>query len=184
MKILKLLPVIAKNLVLIIIYELKKLRRRSRKARWAMNFIIVVLIIFFGYRIANNYFFDPNSHNLNLSQAARVGKVSTHRLLVELVGSTAPGQYERGDIILIASANSQFTAEERSKFLIINMNLTDKQAEVLLQSLKKSTSDPAETISLKRRKYAVNLGKAGIKNNDRQGRVIEKTYQWNIIYEK
>jgi hypothetical protein len=178
MKIIKLIPVIIKNLILIIIYELKKLWRKSKKARWIMSLIALGLVIGLGFQIYNNYFFDPKSDELTLSQAAKVGEMTTHRLMVELVGSTAPGQYERGDIILIQPVNFQFTEEQKTKFAIINMNLTEKQAGIMMQSLKKNEE------SLKRRKYAVRLWRIGIFGNDQKGKVIDKIFKWGIVYEK
>jgi hypothetical protein len=189
MKIIKLIPVIIKNLILIIFYELKQLWRKSGKAKWIMSLLALGLVAGGGYRIWNGYYFDPNSEDLSLSQAARVGEMTTHRLMIELKGipDNLPGQYERGDIVFIKPANFQFTEEEKTKFAILNMNLTEKQAEIMTRSLsetKKDASGQPEKISLKRRKYAVRLWRVGIWGDDQKGRVTDKVYGWGIVYEK
>ena len=125
---------------------------------------------------------DPYDDGMTLKKAAKIGEKVTHKLLVQIQASRGEGRYERGDIVLTASSTKQFSPAEKSGFLIIKMDLTPKQAEILTRSLDKVSEelDPEgmpirETI--KRRKYAVDLEEIGIASDDYKGREINEIYK-------
>jgi hypothetical protein len=108
----------------------------------------------------------------------------------------ASGCYQRGDIVLIKDGGFEFSDAEKTGFLILRMDLTDKQAEVLVQSLQqKAKNQPASSAGkapggqpamdqLKMRKYAVDLKKIGIDDNITSGKEANTVYKWDIVNEK
>lgn len=189
MHILKLIPVIIKNLSLMI-WE-------NKISRWILIILIVAGVGFGGYKI----FFgplDPNDPNLSLSDAAKIGEVTTHKLMVQIENRQCPteiasGCYERGDIVLIKNGDFEFSDAEKTGFLILKMDLTDKQAEVLVRSLEqKAKNQPKEKSpdgrvqmeQLKMRRYGVDLKKISIEDSVTSGKVVDAVYKWDIVKEK
>jgi hypothetical protein len=194
MKALKLIPTIIKNFFLIIYDETKKLMRRSKIFKWAFWVVLILLLAGGGYKIWRYYRPNPNDPNLSLSQAAKIGQVTTHKLMVEIENpkcspAMASGCYERGDIVLIKPGDWEFSDAEKTGFLILHMDLTDKQAEVLVRSLDKNTNQKGpngepQAQQLKMRRYAVDLQKIGIADNDQNGREVDTIYKWDVVKEK
>jgi hypothetical protein len=196
---------IMKNFFPVIIGDLKNLLKRSRKARWIFAVIIISALGFGGYKIWKNYRPDPNSQDLSLSQAGRIGEVTTHKLMVQIENRNCPpemqnGCYERGDIVLIKDGKWEFSDAEKAGFLILHMDLTEKQSEILVQSLEQKSkiqppkdekqpggekNAPPAMETLKMRKYAVELSKIGINPDDQKGREVgDKAYKWDVVKEK
>ena len=163
---------------------------------------VIVIIIIAGIIFGAIKFFKKNStgdpyDNLTLSEAAKMGEVKTYKLMIQIEtpkGSPedTEGRYERGDIVLILPADHGFSPAEKEGFLIIKMDLTQKQTELLTKSLEeikkeknKETGEP-EREMLKRRKYTVDLTKIGIAENDEKGKEItDKTFKWKeVVSEK
>jgi hypothetical protein len=136
--------------------------------------------------------------NLSLSQAARIGQVTTHKLMVQIENRNCPpeiasGCYERGDIVLIKPSDFEFSDAEKTSFLILNMDITDNQAEVLVKSLEqkakvqpkeKSPDGRPQMDQLKIRKYTVDLKKISLGDDITAGKVIDAIYKWDIVREK
>jgi len=136
-----------------------------------------------------------DNNKLTLKQAYKMGEMNTYKILVQIKnpkgGSENPeGRYERGDVILVAPADKQFSDTEKDIFLVIRMDLTPKQAEILTLALSKDTDQKGEDgrlerESLKRRKFYADLSAIGIADDDEQGREIEdKIFKWDILREK
>ena len=132
---------------------------------------------------------DPYDDGMTLKKASKIGEKATHKLLVQIEASRGEGRYDRGDVVLTASSTKQFSPAEKSGFLIIKMDLTPKQAEILTRSLDRVSEelDPEgmpirET--LKRRKYAVDLEEIGIAADDFKGREVNEIYKWGVLFEK
>jgi len=154
--------------------------------------IIIFLAIFL---IGGGFIFYKKNHptavdnqKMTLKQASKIGEMTTHQLLVQI--KKTGSSYERGDIILTKPADWEFSDTEKSIFLIVKMDLTPKQGELLALSLireigkKDETGQPVEE-SLKRRKFYVDLEKSGISQDDEKGGVVEdKIFQWDILKEK
>lgn len=141
-----------------------------------------------------------------LQEAGKMGELATNKLMVQIENPKGnaediKGRYERGDIVLIMPADHQFSPAEKEGFLILQMDITPSQAQILTQSLQEqkmdSTSSPLKAFwqniinsnepgkNLKRRKFTVDLAKIGIVPNDQKGREIEdKIFSWDIITEK
>lgn len=169
--------------------------------------IVTIVAIIFGWR-----WYQKNAReNPSLSQAAKMGEMTTHKLMVQIENKNCPpemasGCYERGDIVLIKEGGWEFSDAEKEGFLILHMDLTDKQAEIMVQALEKKgktpsvpdgTSPPSKgeedkpkdmppmMETLKMRKYTVNFEKIGIGPDDQKGREItDKVFKWNVVSEK
>ncbi len=151
----------------------------------------VILVLIFGVMAirGDRGSVDPYDDGITLKKASKIGEKVTHKLLIQIEDSSNEDRYERGDIVLTASSSKQFSPAEKSGFLIIKMDLTPKQAEMLTRSLDRvgEELDPEgmpirETI--KRRKYAVDLEEIGIAPNDFKGREVNEIYKWGVLYEK
>ena len=200
MKTLKLIGRIIKNLFLILIEEITKLFAIRKRRKWAVLAVIVLLIVGGGYQIRKYYHPDPNDPNLSLTQAARIGQVTTHKLLVQIENRNCPpeianGCYQRGDIVLIKGGDFQFSDAEKSGFLILRMDLTDKQADVLVKSLEQKSANQPKPASGERnmppvmdmlaiRKYTVDLKKIGIADDMINGKEVDTIYKWDVVKEK
>ncbi|MFA6048105.1 MAG: hypothetical protein WCV59_00130 [Parcubacteria group bacterium] len=192
MRIFKLILTILKNLILITFDESRKLLKRSKVARWILVVLIIAAIGCGGFRWYKNKT-DPNNPDMSLSDAAKIGTVTTHKLMVEIESSKCPpekasGCYERGDIVVILPGERDFSDSEKAGFLILKMDLTDKQAELLLHPVEK-ISQGIKNISpmpeqIKIRRYAVDLKKIGIGDDVQAGKVMDQIYKWDIVQEK
>lgn len=168
-------------------------------------FAAITIIIFFAgsFWLWKN---DQNQKQPTLQEAAEIGEAATHKLMVQIENPKGraedlAGRYERGDIVLIFPANHQFSTAEKEGFLILQMDLTPMQAQLLTQSLREqkmdSTSSPLKAFwqnvinskepekNLKRRKFTVDLAKIGIAPDDQKGREIDdQIFNWDIVTEK
>ena len=126
---------------------------------------------------------DPRE--LTLEDAAKEGEREEMKLLVQ-IASGGEGRFERGDIVLAAPAEKEFSLAEKEGFLILDVSLTPKQAEILTLSLQGEERDESgRKEDLKRRKFRVDLEKVGISAEQRTGREItEKTFGDDILEEK
>lgn len=197
MKYIKLVLTIIKNFFLIIFYEGKKLFRKYPWAAWAALVMVLVGVVWGGvigykkYQRHRAIYGD----DVSLSRAAKIGEATTQKLMVQIENpkgnpEDVKGRYQRGDIVLIKPGNFEFSEAEKTGFLILHMDLTEKQAEILVKSKQADTGkdDPGgrpQLENLARRRYAVDLGKVGISGNDQGGREItDKIYTWDILFEK
>lgn len=157
--------------------------------------VIAVAILIAGFFI----FWEKNQtpQQPTLQEAGKIGELATNKLMVQIENPKGnaediKGRFERGDIVLIFLANHQFSLAEKEGFLILQMDLTPTQAQLLTQSLQEQKTFWQDMISpkepgknLKRRKFTVDLAKIGIVPNDQKGREIEdKIFSWDIITEK
>ncbi len=202
----KLIPIIIKNLFLIGGEELVKLIKRKGLKKTFL-FLLVIGVIFSGaFWVYLHYFSSYFSQENSLAQAGKIGKVSPYKLMIKINGKkqSSSDNYQRGDIILIQSADHQFSTAEKNGFLIIKVELTSKQAELLTQALvekakeektknkenkeNKDEKDQEKEFQkhqekiIQLRKYYVDLKKIGIGSNVQRGREIDdKTFRWEDI---
>lgn len=133
-----------------------------------------------------------------LQEASKMGELATHKLLVQIENPKGKAEdlaerYERGDIVLIFPSEHQFSLAEKEGFLILQMDLTPAQAEILVKALEEEKTFWQEITSrgektpknLKRRRFAVDLSKIGVGPDDQKGKEIgDKIFEWDIIIEK
>jgi len=191
---LKRIPASLKRAFQIFAGKTKKIFTVPRRRKWGLIAIIILVLAGGGYKTWRYYHPNPNDPNLSLSQAARIGQVTTHKLMVQIENRNCPpamasGCYERGDIVLIKPGDWQFSAAEKTGFLILHMDLTDKQAEALVRSLDKNTNQKGpngqpQMEQLKMRRYAVDLQKIGIGPDIVSGREVDTVYNWDMVKEK
>jgi len=144
--------------------------------------------------------FEDPLDKMTLSQAAQQGELTEMKLLIQIktpVGdpNDANSRLERGDVVLAKPADWQFSDTEKEIFLIIKVKMTPTLANLIVKPLEKNLEarllgdikegEPQPKEQLKRRKFAVDLGKIGIKDSDEQGREItDKTFDWEILRQK
>ena len=157
--------------------------------------IALALLVIGGFFLWRKYSIPKDAQKLTLTQAARMGEFTQQKLLVQIsrpkgTADNVKGRYERGDIVLVADADKEFSATEKSIFLIIKMDLTPKQKEILTLSMVKDTGEkdednrPVEE-TLKRRKFYVDLKAVGIADEDEGGKEItDKSFEWSILKQK
>lgn len=197
MKYLKLALTIVRNFFLIVFYETRKLFRTRPWAAWILLAVILAGAVWGGVVGYKKYRRQKliGGDQVTLAQAAKMGEVTTQKLMVQIENPKGnledlKGRYQRGDIVLIKPGDFEFSAAEKTGFLILHMDITDKQAEVLVRSLQKDTGqdDPdgrPRLDNLARRKYTVDLSKVGIAQDDQTGREItDKIFQWDVVAEK
>lgn len=195
--------VIIKNLFLIIFEEIGLLFKRLGFKKGAVFVVLLAALGAGGYwGLAKYKTWRHDPRQVSLKEAAKEGEMKTYKLLIQIENPKGnpediKGRYERGDIVLTAPADRQFSQAEESGFLIIKMDLTQTQAEVLLRPqveekplelFKKDDREgpegPEPEKQIKRRRYRVNLEKIGIAPDDFKGRVIDdKTFKWDVVLE-
>lgn len=192
-----LIAIIIKNLFLIILEELRNLAKRIGYGKSIAVLVLLAVLCGGGY-----YWYSLNKNDglteddkLTLQEAAKIGEVTTHKVMVQIENPNGSpedlkGRYQRGDIVMAVSGEKQFSEAEKTGFLIIKMDLTDKQGELLMRPQEKILSEKDEMgqrirESVARRKYAVDLEKIGISGGDQRGREIEdKIFKWDVVVEK
>lgn len=197
MKYVKLALTIIKNLFLIILYETKKVFRAHTWVAWVLAVAILAGGVWGGVWGYKKYQRHKAIYgdDVSLKEAAKMGEAVTHKLLVQIENpkgnpEDVKGRYQRGDIVLIKQGDFQFSQAEKSGFLILRMDLTEKQAEILVRSKEADTGkdDPdgrPQLEILARRRYVVDLGKIGLAESDQTGREIEdKIFKWDTVIEK
>lgn len=195
----KLIPIIIKNLFWL---TLEAIGHSFRRRPWLAVIIVIILAGavwggLVGYRKykRSEIVAQMTDSQVTLAQAATTGKATTHKLLVQIENTKCPAGessqcYQRGDIVLIMPGTHKFSIAEKTGFLIVPVDLTAKQSELLVQATQKDTGKNGpdgqpllDTIA--QRRYAVNLAKLGIPAGDQRGKELTTTYKWNdIIYEK
>ncbi len=138
---------------------------------------------------------NDSSPSAAVNQAGKVGEKATHQLLVQIERPKGnpedmSGRYERGDIVLIAPGEKEWSDAEKSGFLILKMDLTPEQAELLTQPLSEEVQPSgnekeAQQKTLKRRRFAVDFQKIGIVKEYEKVRMVEdKIFGADILFEK
>lgn len=159
-------------------------------------FVIVVIaivggIIFGGYRIYKNYKQTPAIEKMSLKDAAKIGEKKTVQLLAQITPTSNDGQLERGDVLLSAPEDKQFSIAEQEGFLIIKVRLTEEQQNLLNLSLNEkkgifaSDEERQSAKTLKMRKFTIDLKKIGISDDQKIGKVVaDKVFEDDIFVQK
>jgi len=151
--------------------------------------LAIAAMIFFHFRSGGNS--DPA-----VSKAGKEGKKVEMKLLVQIAppptkGRTNPEErFKRGDIVLTALPDAEFSRAEKEGFLIIKVKINEAQAALITAAPKSAQAEldqkeneiPPLAEKLPRRRYAVDLAQIGIAPDDFQGREInDKIYGEEII---
>ena len=158
-------------------------------------FVIGIVLILAAIAFSVGFFFfkkaDPREQlqNMTMSQAAKIGEKKTMKLLVQINNPSGEETSQRGDVILSAPEDRQFSIAEEQGFLIIKVALTDKQAELLALPKEKKKKDAKEGEpeyeQVLQRKFYVDLEKLGVGKEETRGKVIEdKVFDGDILKEK
>ena len=105
-------------------------------------------------------------------EEAAPAQAGSYELLIKITESearareTGGGGYKEGDIVMIKPAGYLWGAEEREKFLIIQADLTDKEAKELMMPEKKvigfDKNGNSVTELVRKRKYRIDINKQGL----------------------
>lgn len=197
MRYIKLFLTVLKNLFLIAFHEIRKIFRKHSWLVWVAWAVIFSAVIWggvVGYKKYKRYTY-LHRDEVSLSQAAEMGEMVTQKLMVQIESPKGnpedlKGRYQRGDIVLIKPGDFEFSEAEKTGFLILHMDLTQKQAEILVRSKqidsgKNGPGGEPQLDTLARRQYKVSLEKIGIGDDDQKGREIsDKIFKWDVIAEK
>lgn len=161
-------------------------KRKSFKMALAALAVIVLAAVAYGRM----------PREMTLKEAGKIGEKKTYQLLVKIDNNRGSGGFERGDIILTAPEDKQFSVAEQEGFLIIKMGLTEQQAGLLLQQkgefqqrieMQKEPQDRKEPDTQEPlRRFKVDLQKLGIGDEEVRGKVIgDKVWEWQeVVSEK
>lgn len=168
----------------------------SNKKKFTIFIIAILLIactIIFGvYKITKWKKGIPETETMTISKASKIGEKKTVQLLIQIVDwKNVQGALERGDVVLSAHEDKQFSIAEQEGFLIIKIRLTESEQQLLELSLKQqpgflaSEQDWQNPVEIKRRKFAVDLEKIGIKPEEKTGKIISnKIFEDDVLIEK
>ncbi|NTW27220.1 MAG: hypothetical protein HGA36_02780 [Candidatus Moranbacteria bacterium] len=161
------------------------------------SFVVVMIaitggLIFGVYNLVKKYNQVPTIERMTIKEAAKEGEKKTVQLLIQIADiKNVEGVLERGDVLLTADENKEFSVAEQEGFLIIKMRLTQSQQELLELSLKEQQGifakqdDRQQPKEIKRRKFAVDLAKIGIGPEQKMGKVItDKVFEDDALIEK
>lgn len=173
---------------------MKKIQIQNKK-RFALFIIVIIAIIggivYGGYRIYKHYKTTPAIEKMSLKDAAKIGEKKTVQLLLQITPTSNDGQLERGDVLLSAPEDKQFSIAEQEGFLIIKVRLTEEEQNLLNLSLNEkkgifaSEEERQSAKTLKMRKFTVDLKKIGIPDDQTIGKVIsDKVFEDDIFVEK
>jgi hypothetical protein len=167
---------------------------KNRELKTAI--IILGCFLVFGFTAKYVYikFIPSDMNKVSMDQAKYLGDKSVYQVAVIVSppppGSKPddPGLLRRGDVLEVRPLDREFSDGEKNSYLIIKMELTPAEAEVLVRSKTKEAERPMATgnkatgtllqtgkkrIITDLRQYGINLGKIGIKDDEYKGRVIE-----------
>jgi len=175
------------------------MKKHAKILKIAIIFLAFLILLgagFLAWRVfLKNKNSEPDNNKLTMAAASKIGEIATHKLLVQIRkpadnSEKSNGRYERGDVVLVAPADHGFSDAEKAGFLIIKMEITPKQAEILTLALQKDngTEDPKQNPlreSIKRRKFYLDLAAIGISDDEEKGREIEdQVFKWDVLREK
>ena len=157
----------------------------------AMMLLVIAAIIFGTYKIFKWYKQTPPIERLSIKDASKDGEKKTVQLLIQIASPNAAGALERGDVVLSAPEDKQFSLAEKEGFLIIKMRLTQSEQDLLSLALNEkpgvfaSEQEQQSPKTIKNRKFAVDLEKIGISSEEKTGRIIEnRVFEDDVLVQK
>lgn len=167
----------------------------TNKKRFAM-FVLGAAVVaggigFAAYKVVKNYRQTPAIERMSINEAAKIGEKKTVQLLVQIAPAKSEGRLERGDVVLSAPEDKQFSIAEKEGFLIIKIRLTESEEQLMALALNEqkgifaNEEDRAGAKQLKRRKFSVDLSKIGIGADETRGKVIaDKVFEDDVLLQK
>lgn len=154
--------------------------------------LVVVTVSFEIYKNVKLYGQTPPIERMDIKEASKSGEKKTVQLLIQIVDvKNVDGALERGDVVLTAPEDKQFSIAEQEGFLIIKMRLTEDEQQLLALALAEkpgifaSENDRQNRKEIKRRKFAIDLNKIGIAPEEKMGKVIsDKVFEEDVLIQK
>lgn len=171
--------------------------KKSRKIS-IVSLILILLVIagWFGYKKLHPGPQLPVADTMSLAEAAKIGTKAPYQLLIQIADkncdpSIASGCFQRGDVVLAVPGEKQWSIAEQQGFLIIKMDLTPMEVQLLTHPLEKLSSQQRSNSSSeplfdqqKARRFTVDLAKLGIGPDVQRGQIIsDKTFTEDVIIE-
>lgn len=170
-----------------------KIQNKKKFVAFIVGIIVVVCGIVFGiYKTVKWYKQTPAIEKMSIKTASKEGEKKTVQLLIQIADiKNVDGVLERGDVVLTADENKEFSTAEQEGFLIIKMRLTQSEQDLMALALSEkqgvfaSDEEKQNRKELKRRKFAVDLAKIGIGPEQKMGKVIaDKVFEDDALIEK
>lgn len=153
----------------------------DKKKFFTFVFFAVAIIAGISFGAYKLFTREKPVHKMSFVQAGKNGEKKVYQAMVKINKPQGEGDLERGDVVLAAPENRQWSQAEKDGFLIIKMNLTEAQSMLLVQSKAdyyaeekevKSEADQKKKIERQGRRFAVDLEKMGILPNQERGKMI------------
>jgi hypothetical protein len=179
-----------------------KIKNKKRFFIFILCAIAIVAIIIFGVVFAVNKYraAHPKSlHEMSFSEAGKIGEKKVMQVVIKInkITSNSKNEPVRGDVIMVAPEDKQWSDAEQEGFLIIKVNLTPDQAALLVQpkeDLTKKTEENSKTEKflmqqpaiIQARRYTIDLEKIGIGSDEERGKIIsDKVFDGsNVVIDK
>lgn len=177
-----------------------KIENKKRFFLFICCVVAVIMGIVFG--IYKGWKYYRSSHpkameEVSFSEAGKNGEKKTYQALIKIskIGDNSGDDVKRGDIVMTAPEDKEWSIAEKEGFLIIKISLTSDQAILLVQPKEESaeknktnleTEEPPMPKQIAARRFAVDLSKIGISEDEVRGKVIsDKVFEGEeVIIEK
>lgn len=158
--------------------------RIVNKKKFAFFVSVLILavagVIFCIWKYASE---DPRvPRQISMEEAGKIGEKETYQVVIKINRPKrgTGGGLERGDVIMTAAEEKQWSQAEKDGFLIIKMNLTPEQAALLIEQKidphDMEENEKEEKVSPRvveqGRRFAVDLGKMAMEDSEEKGKVI------------
>ena len=164
--------------------QLKKIMKHKNNLLLLGGILLVLIIagwLFFVHKKNMN-----NPGYMSLTYASKIGEKKTMQILIQPIDGNS-GHLQRGDVVLVAPADKQFSLAEKEGFFIARVNITDAESSLLTYSKGINENDKktgANGVQPQRR-FSVDLSKIGVSAEEKKGRVVgDKVFEDTIFVEK
>lgn len=157
---------------------------------------LISAIIFGSYKSYKYLTREKTPYEMTFEEAGKTGEKKTYQVVIKIsnIASDSKNEPVRGDVIMTAPEDKQWSTAEKEGFLIIKVRLTLDQAMLLTQPKEvrevknendlKNEKNPPKPVDSSR-KFAIDLAKIGIGHDEVRGKVIaDKIFEGEEIIVK
>lgn len=175
-----------------------RVENKKRFALFVLGVVFLISGIVFGAYEAYKFFSrEKTVSEMSFSEAGKNGEKKTYQALIKIskIGDSSGDDVKRGDIVMTAPEDKEWSVAEKEGFLIIKISLTSDQANLLVQPKEEpaekirtnpENEEPSMPKQIAARRFAVDLSKIGISEDEVRGKVIsDKVFDGEeVIIEK